>query len=170
MSRFEDFTYRCIWSLWHVYLEMYVIYPLRSCLNFYACYIWVNFCRRDIYFLNNCIIRVFYRFNRNRALHTTLLISCTLPSMDSREAFQAASFILTLSAIGWRWDFLGLPLKIGTPKYVKGRAPILNPIIVAILGKFMITDGTSINGWLMRVDTLTKSFSIFKKYSLRSQM
>ena len=42
-------------------LEMYdiYVYPLRSYLN--ACYILVNFWRHDVYFLNNCIIRVFYR-------------------------------------------------------------------------------------------------------------
>jgi len=48
---------------------MYDLYPLRSCLNFHARYILVNFWRRDVYFLNKCFIRGFYRFNRNRALH-----------------------------------------------------------------------------------------------------
>jgi len=36
----------------------------------------------------------------------------TLPAIDSREAFQADSFSLILSAIGWKWIFLGFPLKI----------------------------------------------------------
>jgi len=30
--------------------------------------------RRNVYFLNICIIRVFYRFNRNRALHIQHII------------------------------------------------------------------------------------------------
>ena len=47
---------------------MYDLYMLHSYLNFYAHYILVNFWRRDVYFLNKCFIRVFYRFNGNRAL------------------------------------------------------------------------------------------------------
>ena len=39
LSEFGDFMYWCILSIWHVYLELYAIYPLRSCLNIYACYI-----------------------------------------------------------------------------------------------------------------------------------
>jgi len=54
---YDMYTWRCM---------LYI--PLRSCLNFYACYILVNFWRRSVYFLNKCFIRVFYRFNRNRAL------------------------------------------------------------------------------------------------------
>jgi hypothetical protein len=32
--------------------------------------------RRSVYFLNICYIRVFYRFNRNRALHKMVKILC----------------------------------------------------------------------------------------------
>jgi hypothetical protein len=47
--------------------------------------------------------------------------------MDSKEAFQAESLALTLSAIGCKGLVLGLPLKIGIPRYKKGKVPITNP-------------------------------------------
>jgi len=51
------------------------------CMTFIRCDCWgilymhvVSFFvwRRSVYFLNICFIRVFYRFNRNRALHHVL--------------------------------------------------------------------------------------------------
>ena len=39
-----------------------------------------------------------------------------LPAIDNKEAFQVDNLTFILSAIGWRWDFFGLPLNIGTPK------------------------------------------------------
>jgi len=61
---------------------MYVIYLLRGCLNFYACYIMVNFWRRSVYFLNKYFIRVFYRFNRNKALQVGIR---PMVSLDQKE-------------------------------------------------------------------------------------
>ena len=55
------------WSYDMYILEMCDLYLLHSCLNFYACYILGNFWRSDVYFLNKCFIRVFYRL-KNRAL------------------------------------------------------------------------------------------------------
>jgi hypothetical protein len=58
-------------------------------------------------------------------LWITACTNWTLPAIDNKEAFQADSFCLILSAIGWRWRVLGLPLKIGTPRYWKGIEPNL---------------------------------------------
>jgi len=52
----------------------------------------------------------------------------TLPAIDNREAFQNDIFDFILYTMGWRWQTLGFPLKIGTPKYVKGNVPILKPM------------------------------------------
>jgi hypothetical protein len=43
---YRDLEILCIdvFGVYDMYtLEMYAIYPLRSCLNFHACYILVNF-------------------------------------------------------------------------------------------------------------------------------
>jgi hypothetical protein len=45
--------------------------------------------------------------------------------MDNKEAFQAVSLELILSAIGCKKQALGFPLKIGTPRYMKGKTPTL---------------------------------------------
>jgi hypothetical protein len=65
-------------------------------------------------------------------LWTTLLTNSTLLVMDKREAFQANNFDLTLSTIGLKCIVLRLPLKIGTPKYVNRRVPILKHNMLAI--------------------------------------
>ena len=49
------------------------------------------------------------------------LVSCNLPAIDRRDAFQAESLDLILSAMGWKYKALGFPLKMGTPKYIKER-------------------------------------------------
>jgi hypothetical protein len=49
-------------------LEMYDLYPLRLLRYFYICMLFWILLRRSIYFSNICFIRVFYRFNRNKAL------------------------------------------------------------------------------------------------------
>ena len=38
-------------------------------LRKFLCMLFENYWRRDVYFLNICIIRVFYHFNRSRTLH-----------------------------------------------------------------------------------------------------
>jgi len=51
-----------------ILLEMYVIYPLRLLRNFILHVVFEFYWRRNVYFLNIRIIRVFYCFNRKRAL------------------------------------------------------------------------------------------------------
>jgi hypothetical protein len=55
-----------IWEIYELYsavtVETLYIY-MQVCLDFGFCV------RRSVYFLNIRYIRVFYRFNRNRALH-----------------------------------------------------------------------------------------------------
>ena len=68
-------------GFWRFYLWMYV--DLMTCI-FWRCMtyiccdcwwilymhvVWILMWRRSVYFLNIYIIRVYYRFNRNRALH-----------------------------------------------------------------------------------------------------
>ena len=62
---------------------MYDFYPMRLLRNFiYACYLNLT-CRRGIYFLNIYIIRVYYRFNRNRALHIASNVAkCGIWALD----------------------------------------------------------------------------------------
>jgi len=50
-------------------LEMYANYLLQRFRENFSMHVFENYWRRDIYFLNICITRVFYRFNRSRALH-----------------------------------------------------------------------------------------------------
>jgi len=62
-----------LWCIWHGYLEMFVIYPLRHFWeNFHACS-FENYWRRYVYFLNIYNIPMFYRFNRSRALQGRLV-------------------------------------------------------------------------------------------------
>ena len=73
MSGLGDFYDDVYWSYDMYILEMYDFYPLRLLRNFiYTCYLNLMW-RRDVYFLNIYIIRVYYRFNRNRALHLHLV-------------------------------------------------------------------------------------------------
>jgi len=73
MSGLGDFYDDVYWSYDMYILEMYDFYPLRLLMNFiYACYLNLMW-RRGVYFLNIYIIRVYYRFNRNRALEFTLI-------------------------------------------------------------------------------------------------
>jgi len=74
MLRLEFYLVLYLWWLWDVYLEMYVIYPLRRFVEiFYACW-FETYWRCDDYFLNIYYIRVFYRVNRSRALQTGSLL------------------------------------------------------------------------------------------------
>jgi len=73
MSGLGDFYDDVYWSYDMYILEMYEFYPLRLLRNFiYACYLNLM-CRRGVYFLNIYIIRVYYRFNINKALHNISL-------------------------------------------------------------------------------------------------
>jgi len=57
------------WSYDMYILEMYDLYPLRLLMNLiYACCLNIDVKAYNVYFLNKCFIRVFYRFNRNMAL------------------------------------------------------------------------------------------------------
>jgi hypothetical protein len=58
-------------------------------------------------------------------LWITDLTSCTLPAIDNKGAFQEESFNSILSAIDCKWKTLGFPLKICTPRKLKGKVPIL---------------------------------------------
>jgi len=57
------------WSYDMYILEMYDLYPCDCWEILYMHVVWILMCRRSVYFLNIYIIRVYYRFNRNRALH-----------------------------------------------------------------------------------------------------
>lgn len=47
--------------------------------------------------------------------------------MDNKEAFEAENLDLILSAMCMKWIALGLPLKIGISKSIKGISPKLKP-------------------------------------------
>jgi len=72
----EIFMYCHIWS--------YNMYTWRCMLYVRCVVVWIfvhvifleNFWRCSVYFLNNCIIHVFYRFNRNRVLHVSYVGYC----------------------------------------------------------------------------------------------
>jgi len=55
-------------------LVIYAIYPLQCFEKILMHVSFENYWRRDNYFLNNCIIRVFYRFKKRRRYNTYLLI------------------------------------------------------------------------------------------------
>jgi len=55
--------------LWHVYFSDVWFISAATVENFYKGMLFDICWRRSVYFLNICFIRVFYRFNRNRALH-----------------------------------------------------------------------------------------------------
>ena len=63
------FLWWCILILWHVYLEVYNFISVATVENYICMPTFVICWWRDVYFLNKCFIRVYYRFNRNRALH-----------------------------------------------------------------------------------------------------
>ena len=64
-------------------LEMYDIYPLRYLRNFY------NF--GDVYFLNICVILVFYRFNKNKVLRKGRSVNCYKCERNGHRAFECKS-------------------------------------------------------------------------------
>jgi len=72
LSGFGDFIYGCMLILWHVYFGDVWFISAATVENFYKCMLYDICWRRDVYFLNKCIIRVFYRFNRSRAFNETL--------------------------------------------------------------------------------------------------
>jgi len=62
-----------------LYIDVFGVYDMYTwrCMLYIRCVVvWIfmhvifleNFCRHNVYFLNKCFIRVFYRFNRNMAL------------------------------------------------------------------------------------------------------
>jgi len=61
------------------------------------------------------------------------ITSCTLPAIESKEAFQADKLSLILSTLGWKWHFFSIPLNIGAPRYKKGRVPMCKPRKVAMV-------------------------------------
>jgi len=71
-----------------------------KCMTFIRCdcwgilymhVVWIFVWRCSVYFLNRCFIRVFYRFNRNRALHAA--------SQASRHARCSSRSLLTDACI-----------------------------------------------------------------------
>ena len=68
MSGFEDFVGDLFMSLWHVYFGDVCFISAATFEEFYICMLFGICWRRNVYFLNICIIRVFYRFNRSKAL------------------------------------------------------------------------------------------------------
>lgn len=56
-------------------------------------------------------------------LWMTHLRSCTMIAIDKREAFLADKLDLILSAMGYKWQELDSPLKVGMLMYFKGKGP-----------------------------------------------
>ena len=103
LSDFGDFMWY-IWSLWLVYFGDVWFISAATVENFYICMLFDIYWRRSVYFLNICVIHVYYRFNRNRALQvamsiylfvhwlTSILIWCSL----AEEIFFALIFVVEL--------------------------------------------------------------------------
>ena len=69
MSGLGDFLGWCILILWHVYFWRCMTFIRYDCWEIlYMHVVWILMWRRSVYSLNIYIIRVYYRFNRNRAL------------------------------------------------------------------------------------------------------
>ena len=77
-------------GIWRFYMMMYI--DLMTCI-FWRCMtyircdywwivymhvVWILMWRRSVYFLNICIIRGYYRFNRNRVLHVGIRVVVSL--------------------------------------------------------------------------------------------
>jgi len=62
----------CIYELLTWLFEVYAIFPLWYFIVEILCMSIEIYWRCDVYFLNNCYIRVFYHFNKSRALHCAL--------------------------------------------------------------------------------------------------
>jgi len=68
---FGDLIYGCMLILRHVYFGDLWLISAATVDESYICMLfWILMCRRSVYFLNIYIIGVYYRFNKNRALHT----------------------------------------------------------------------------------------------------
>jgi len=72
LSGFGDFIYGCMLILWHVYFGDVWFISAATVDESYKCMLYDICWRRNVYFLNKCFIRVFYRFNRSRVLHWSL--------------------------------------------------------------------------------------------------
>jgi hypothetical protein len=67
--RFGDVICGCMMILWHVYFDDVWFISAATVKDFYICMLFEFLMwRSSVYFLNICIIRVYYCFNRNRAL------------------------------------------------------------------------------------------------------
>jgi len=66
-----------------MYIWRFRLLSAASIENFInACHLDFLMCRRSVYFLNKCFIRVFYRFNRSRALqYQSYLWGFSYPNM-----------------------------------------------------------------------------------------
>jgi hypothetical protein len=91
MLRLDIYFGNVLWCLWHGYLEKYVIYPLRCFEKIFMQVSFENYWRHDVYFLNNCNIRVFYRFNRSRVLQwVCLILALEIPRLFALESYFTA--------------------------------------------------------------------------------
>ena len=98
MSWLGDFYDDVYWSYDMYILEMYDFYPLRLLRNFiYACYLNLMW-RRAVYFLNIYIIRVYYRFNRNRALHLSFSLFSLVQNNRERKMKRENKNVM------WVWE------------------------------------------------------------------
>jgi len=104
--RFYIMTYAWVYDVY--ILEMYVIYPLRLLINFiYACCFEIYW-RRSVYFLNNCIFRVLYCFNRSRALQVGIRAWLVLSGLEFGE-FPVCTRVV-LSYLWYLFCWLVFPL------------------------------------------------------------
>jgi len=147
------YTIILVWLFWICYImeSLFICRDLRILYDdvrwFYDMYIFGDLCyistatvdefytymlfeiywRRNVYFLNICIIRVFYRFNRSRALQITLLFSLmlkyTFPSPLIKNILENISLLTPKRSLNY----------ISLPSYVKITLYSLNNFLAFLI-------------------------------------
>ena len=93
-------------SWWHDYLRCTLFFRCDVLLlKFYACRLRIIW-RRDIYFLNNCYICVFYRFNKSRALHSTPHEAVWWRFGSAVEVIVRCAYHIIKDHSLWNWEQL----------------------------------------------------------------
>jgi len=135
-----DFYDDVYWSYDMYILEMYDLYPLRLLRNFiYACYLNLMW-RRGVYFLNIYIIRVYYRFNRNRALQKA--------SQSLKNVWHDVwDYWKRPRVIGGKWIFRRTNLITSRAEEVWCRLMELQKFPSVVGCKELQEDGRHSNGW-----------------------
>lgn len=63
----------------------------------------------------------------------TDLTNHTLSAIERLDPFQPNILEIILSTIGLRYETLALPLKVGTPRYMNGKEPLVKLIMFKIV-------------------------------------